>query len=1061
MTNYSLWEVILNGDSPPPTIIVDSVVQIVTPTTAEQRLAMKNKLKARVTLLMELLDKHQLKFNINKDAKSLMEAIEKRFGADLEEQSLDDLFNNLKIYKAEVKGSSPSSQNTQNIAFVSSYNTDRTNASVNAAPSIFAASTKAIVSTLPNFGQAHGVGSKRFFIRGELGYPRPVLPGTKKYQGSNSGDGGNTGDRVKITGRVIGFCVGIGDAVARRTSMARKRKVVIVKVSNLFSITMALVPLYLKQIDPDDLEEMDLKWQMNMLTMRARRKCRSPRDNRNKDTLRRTIPVQVSTSNALVSQCNAVGGYDWSFYADEEPTNYALMTYASSGSSSSSGSDNENDRYTTSEGYHVVPPPYTRAFLPPKPDLAFTDDPNASELVANLFNVNSSTNKSRKDMSKTHRPDAPIVKDWISDSEDETKIESVSKQIEPSFIKSSEHVKSSRESIKKVKHNKQDENLRTNNQKSRGHKINWKPKPYFVCRSLNHLINDCDYYEKQMVQKLGPVPTAVTQSSVKSPWPVKNVVNKTHSPGNLQQALKDKCVIDSGCSRHMNGNISFLSNFKEINGGYVAFGGNPKGGKISGKCKIKTGKLDFDDVYFVKELKFNLFSVLQMCDKKNNVLFTDIECVVLSFGYKLPDETYVLLRVPKENNMYNVDLKNVVPSGGLTCLFAKATLDESNIWHRRLGHINFKTMNKLVKGNLVRGIGPKWLFDIDSLTMSMNYQPVVTGNQPNDNAGIKENLDADPQNTYDDVVDAAFDVKENENDVYVFANGSDKTDTKKHDVKAKRDDKEKSPVDSPIGVRDLRAKFKEFSFNSTNRVNVVSAPVTAAGPNLTRSTNSFNTASPSVNVVSLNFRIARKSSFVDPSKYLDDPDMPELEDIVYLDDEEDVGAEADLSNLESNISVSLIPTTRVHKDHHVNQIIEEPKKVHQALKDPSWIEAMQEELLQFKLQKVWVLVDLPKGKRAIGFEDPDYPDKVYKVFKALYRLHQAPRAWYDTLANYLLENGFQRGKIDQTLFINKQKGDILLVRVYVDGIIFGSTNKELCKAFEKLMKDKFQMSSMR
>ncbi|GJV00631.1 putative ribonuclease H-like domain-containing protein [Tanacetum coccineum] len=96
----------------------------------------------------------------------------------------------------------------------------------------------------------------------------------------------------------------------------------------------------------------------------------------------------------------------------------------------------------------------------------------------------------------------------------------------------------------------------------------------------------------------------------------------------------------------------------------------------------------------------------------------------------------------------------------------------------------------------------------------------------------------------------------------------------------------------------------------------------------------------------------------------------------------------------------------------------------------------------------------------LGFEDPDYPDKVYKVVKALYGLHQALRAWYKTLANYLLDNGFQRGKIDQTLFIKMQKGGILLVHVYVDDIIFGSTKKELCTTFEKLMKDKFQMSFM-
>ncbi|GKF61900.1 putative ribonuclease H-like domain-containing protein, partial [Tanacetum coccineum] len=95
-----------------------------------------------------------------------------------------------------------------------------------------------------------------------------------------------------------------------------------------------------------------------------------------------------------------------------------------------------------------------------------------------------------------------------------------------------------------------------------------------------------------------------------------------------------------------------------------------------------------------------------------------------------------------------------------------------------------------------------------------------------------------------------------------------------------------------------------------------------------------------------------------------------------------------------------------------------------------------------------------------GFKDPNHPDKVYKVVKALYWFHQAPRAWYETLANYLLGNGFKRGKIDHTLFIKKQKGDILLVQDYVDDIIFGSTNKELCASFEKLMKDKFKMSSI-
>nr|GFB53590.1 putative ribonuclease H-like domain-containing protein [Tanacetum cinerariifolium] len=96
-----------------------------------------------------------------------------------------------------------------------------------------------------------------------------------------------------------------------------------------------------------------------------------------------------------------------------------------------------------------------------------------------------------------------------------------------------------------------------------------------------------------------------------------------------------------------------------------------------------------------------------MYNKKNSVLFTDTECLVLSSDFKMPDESQVLLRVPRENNMYSVNLKNNVPSGDLTCLFAKATIDESNLWHRRLGHINIKTINKLVKGNLVRGLPTK------------------------------------------------------------------------------------------------------------------------------------------------------------------------------------------------------------------------------------------------------------------------------------------------------------------------------------------------------------------
>ncbi|GKC50422.1 putative ribonuclease H-like domain-containing protein, partial [Tanacetum coccineum] len=177
--------------------------------------------------------------------------------------------------------------------------------------------------------------------------------------------------------------------------------------------------------------------------------------------------------------------------------------------------------------------------------------------------------------------------------------------------------------------------------------------------------------------------------------------------GNPEILLQDHAVVDSGCSSHMTGNKAYLSDYEDFNGGFVAFGSDPKGGKITGKGKIKTANLDFDDVYFVDELKFNLFSVSQICDKKNSVLFTESECLILSPSFKLLDESQVVLRAPRKDDVYSLDSKNIVPSRGITCLYANATTDESKLWHRRLGHVNFKNINKLVKGHLVRGLPSK------------------------------------------------------------------------------------------------------------------------------------------------------------------------------------------------------------------------------------------------------------------------------------------------------------------------------------------------------------------
>nr|GEY25420.1 hypothetical protein [Tanacetum cinerariifolium] len=297
----------------------------------------------------------------------------------------------------------------------------------------------------------------------------------------------------------------------------------------------------------------------------------------------------------------------------------------------------------------------------------------------------------------------------------------------------------------------------------------------------------------------------------------------------------------------------------------------------------------------------------------------------------------------------------------------------------------------------------------------------------------------------------SFDVKENESEVLVSPRSSAKT--KKHDEKTKREDKGKSLVDLSTGVRNLSDEFKDFYSNSTNRVNAASAPVTAVWPNSTNTSNCFNAVSPSDNVVSPTFKIGEKSSFMDASQYPDDPDMPALfiqmmKKMSMARMVKEQGGQNQINNEDFHNCMFACSLSQ-----------EEPKRVLQALKDPSWIKSMQEELLQFKMQKghtqeegidyeeVFAPVARIETIRLFltyasfiefmvykidgtiekevyvceppGFEDPNYPDKVYKVVKALYRLHQAPRAWCETLANYLLENGFQGGKIDQTLFIKK------------------------------------------
>ncbi|GJU18843.1 ribonuclease H-like domain-containing protein [Tanacetum coccineum] len=915
-------------------------------------------------------------------------------------------------------------------------------------------------------------------------------------------------------------------------------------------------------------------------------------------------------------------------------------------------------------------------------------------------------------------------------------------------------------------------------------------------------------------------------NTVRSRQPVPNKTSNSFSPKRPQdhplKNMVDRGIFDSGCSGHMTGNKDQLEDFEEFNGGSVTFGGSK--GYISGKGKIRVGNLDFDSVSFVKELgHFNLFSISQICDKQHKVLFTETECLVVSSDFKMPDENQILLKVPRHHNMYSFDMKTPTPAKGFACLIAKATSDESKLWHRRLGHINFKNLNKLVKGNLVRGlpskvfkndhtcvachkgkqhrasckaklerliteplhtlhmdlfgptsvksinhasyclvitddctrfswvfflaskdetsgilqnfirqienqlshrvkiirsdngtefknrdmlefcgnkgikqeysnartpqqngvaermnrtlieaartmladsllpttfwaeavstacyifnrvrvtkpqnktpyellfghkpiisyirpfgchvtildtlsvlgkfdgksdegflvgyslnskayrvynlvtkrvevnlhvnfledkpnvkgVGYRWMFDIDYLTDSMNYIPVSLENQANPHAGASEvtNSACTSQTPYSNASE------ERDEDVELIVvpstvkNTEEKAESRKSSTNSKKEEiltepqqeKKASSTDTSEDNPKILAFRRELEEIALKHLGKVSE-------NTSTSTPSVNTGSESVNTGSF-----------DP----DDSPMPELEifhksetgifDEASYDEE---GVITDFNSLPTEIEVSPTPTLRIHNIHPKSQILgdpksvvqtrskEEPKKISEDLQNDSWVQAVQEELLQFKLQQVWVLVDLPHGMKVIGtkwvyrnkrdergvvvrnkarlvaqgytqeegidydevfapvarieairlflafasfmgfivyqmdvksaflygtideevyvsqppgFVDPDHPKKVYKVVKALYGLHQAPRAWYATLSTFLEKHGYKRGTIDKTLFIKRDKKDIMLVQVYVDDIIFGSTKKSWCDEFEALMKSRFQMSSM-
>ncbi|GJR52435.1 ribonuclease H-like domain-containing protein [Tanacetum coccineum] len=534
--------------------------------------------------------------------------------------------------------------------------------------------------------------------------------------------------------------------------------------------------------------------------------------------------------------------------------------------------------------------------------------------------------------------------------------------------------------------------------------------------------------------------------------------------GQSRRDLKDLLLlIDSGvCSGSMTGDKDKLSDFKEFKGGYVAFGNDSKGGRISGKGTIKTSCIDFEKVSYVEELKFNLLSVSQICDKKHNVLFTDKECLILSPKFKFVDEDLVILRAPRKNDVYSLDLKNIIPSGGITCLVAKATKDEAVLWHRRLGHVNFKNINKLVKGNL-KGVKQHRAFckKIEKET-------------------IREPLELLHMDLFGPVSVESVNRKK-----YCLVVTDDCSKFSWVFFLAYKDETYDMLHDLIVGLIKIQAKTKV----KTIRKETVSTHVLLM--NLDVQCSLFMVPNNHAAQICIQRELSLAKLHNDASKdYAFEKEMKEIStwkrrrkrserwcflyklfDAEYTEHEEG-GEEWTTNNMDPNQLMSpLLLHFRFHKTSSLKSDYRQkgnPRKSSQALADEKWLKRARRtasiqatenmaRLVALRVtdkRKVWdfvesvshQLLELKAIRLFLAFAS-------FMFFTVYLDGCQKCILYYGNLQKKLYVNiNLRRGAIDKTLFIKKDRRDIMLVQVYVDDIIFGSTKSSMVKDFEDLIK---------
>nr|GEW41677.1 retrovirus-related Pol polyprotein from transposon TNT 1-94 [Tanacetum cinerariifolium] len=997
--------------------------------------------------------------------------------------SFDDLYNNLRVFESDVKGSTASSSSTHNVAFVSSDNTSSTNE----------------VSTAYGVSTSSGHNSQR---KGSSSYTDKLIRrdvGNTKYKARDNGKRPAKQEEPKAMVTINGDGV---DWTGHAEHDTENYALMAFNSSNPGSNTEKLL------VKAENAKE-ELKTKLENFQSSSK-------------GLSKLLNSQMSAKDK--------SRFGYGNQIHEEVLSYKNEVVESVFNSRSSDvEDNHvNDRFAKVEGIYAVPPSMTRIYLPLKSDFRideskFTYGPKyskTSEYDAKTSDLAScKSNFSVETLESLPKPveskpkavskpkvwsDAPIMEEYESDIDDEYVFKALVKQEKPScaFINTVKHVKSPRQTVK-------DQDTCSQN-------------PKVDKRDWTGLI-DCDFHEKRMakhvklnkskikvtsqrndkqvwnnVQRLNNknkfVPTAIltktgrfpvnaarqkissqaastsTVRKVNTAIPIANDIRprdnlyKSHSPitrpfnrtktrkanftnhkvntvgdktDDPQQTLKGKCIVNSGCPMHMTRNKAYLVEYQDFNGGPVTFRGSK--GQITGEGKIRTGKLDFKDVYFVKELQhFNLFFVSQMCYKKNKVLFTDTECLVLSPDFKLPDENQVLHRVLRQNIMYSFNLENIVPTRGIKREYNNARTPQQNGVAERKN----RTLIEAARTMLANSFLPNtyWVEAVSTacyvlnrvlVTKPQNKTPyeLITGKIPIISYIRPFGCHVTILNTIDHL--GKFEKKSDEGFLDGYSLNSKafrvyNLETRRVEENMHINFLENKP--NVVGKGPTWLFYLDYLTDSMNYqpVTTENKANKATGAARASSTNYVNTVSTPVNTASSSRNDERG---------------------VVVRNKARLVAQGHRQEEGINYDEVFAPVARI-----------EPIRIFLA-----FASYMGFTIYQMDVKSAFLYGKIDEEvyvSQPTGFIDPKFLKKVYKVVKALYGLHQAPSAWYATLSTFLVKSGYRRGIIDKNLFIKKDKKDIMLVQVYVDDIIFGSTKKSWCDEFEALMKSRFQMSSV-